>query len=100
MAFLKPKPYSQNNSPSTTSLLTPQSRSPAPQSVQAAFAQSQRSASASDTSLVSAYHVIGRARSDRPALGRLPVLWQVCADTAVHLRQGIARPSIRSVDPD
>lgn len=52
MASLKPKPYAQNNSPSTTSLLTPLSRGPGPHGVQAALMQSPRSASASEQSLL------------------------------------------------
>lgn len=49
MASLRPKqPYAQNNSPSTTSLLTPSARtSPGSYGVQAAFAQTPRSVSGS-----------------------------------------------------
>ena len=55
MASLKPKPYFQSNSPSTASLLTPYSQTSGSQGVQAAFAQTPRSASASDVALVSPY---------------------------------------------
>ncbi|EKM61134.1 glycoside hydrolase family 16 protein [Phanerochaete carnosa HHB-10118-sp] len=47
MASLKPKPYARSTASSTTSLLIPQSRSPAPQ---ATFAQSPRSATVSEAS--------------------------------------------------
>ncbi|KIP11409.1 glycoside hydrolase family 16 protein [Phlebiopsis gigantea 11061_1 CR5-6] len=65
MASLKPKPYFQNNSPSTASLLTPFSRtSGSSQGVQAAFVQTPRSASSSDVALNDSRYA---SRSSMPA---------------------------------
>lgn len=68
MASLRPKqPYAQNNSPSTTSLLTPSARtSPGSYGVQAAFAQTPRSVSGSSDISSDDRYVTGSGKTPIP----------------------------------